>query len=321
MKQNGGGEECKTDGQFAARALYFDEPLRAALLRAEKSSGRIEQVHLRCGGACEAVGTRGSATLLCGNGTPFRVDEEMLTSLLSRLCGGSLYQRREQLACGGFATQSGVRVGVLGCPVYRDGKIYSFAELRSICLRYAAVQGEINIAPALAALRGESAALSAAPQKTAGKAALRSVLFFGPPGSGKTTLLRALIRALSVGEKHLRLCVADFSGELSCAAAPDCHADFFTGYRRYDAVVCAQRFFAPQVIVCDEIGDEKDSEALLRTQHSGIALIATAHGDSAAQLLRRPGIAALWRDGVFSSLVRLFRCEGGIGCETEAVFA
>ena len=75
------------------------------------------------------------------------------------------------------------------------------------------------------------------------------------------------------------------------------------------------------MIVCDEIGDEKDSEALLRTQHSGIALIATAHGDSAAQLLRRPGIAALWRDGVFSSLVRLFRCAGGIGCETEAVFA
>lgn len=276
---------------------------------------------MRCGGAAEAVGAKGSATLLRADGTPFQVDEEMLTSLLSRLCGGSLYQRRDQLACGGFATQSGVRVGILGSPVYRDGEIHSFAGLRGLCLRYAAEQGEINIAPALAALRGETAAAGDAMQKSAGKAALRSVLFFGPPGSGKTTLLRALIRSLSVGEQHLRLCVADFSGELFCAAAPDCHADFFTGYRRYDAVVCAQRFFAPQVIVCDEIGDEKDSEALLRTQHSGIALIATAHGDSAAQLLRRPGIAALWRDGVFSSLVRLFRCAGGIGCETEAVFA
>lgn len=244
----------------------------------------------------------------------------MLSSLLSGLCNGSLYQHRPQLVSGGFATQAGVRIGVLGSPVYRAGELISFARLQGLCLRYPAVQTKIDIASALAVLRGDAPV----PKKHTGQAeqkVVRSVLFFGPPGSGKTTLLRGLIRSLSKGPQHLRLCVADFTGELLSASDPACHADFFVGYRRYDAIVCAQRFFAPQVIVCDEIGDEKDSEALFRTQHSGIALLATAHGKSAEQLLRRPGIASLWKSGVFSSLVRVFRCAGGIGCETEAVFA
>lgn len=86
---------------------------------------------------------------------------------------------------------------------------------------------------------------------------------------------------------------------------------FFVGYRRLDGIVRAQRFFAPQVIVCDEIGDTEDAEALIRTQHGGVTLLATAHGDTVQTLLRRPGLHALWKSGVFDAYVKVHRAANG----------
>ena len=74
----------------------------------------------------------------------------------------------------------------------------------------------------------------------------------------------------------------------------------------------AVRSLSAQVILCDEIGGEEAPE-LLDAVNGGVPVIATAHGNRAEDLLRRPGMAALHRAGVFGAYVGLSRQSGGDG--------
>ncbi len=66
----------------------------------------------------------------------------------------------------------------------------------------------------------------------------------------------------------------------------------------------------PQVIAMDEIGDETEAEALQRAVGCGVAILASAHGENAADAARRPGCRALLRAGVFRRCVTV-SCRGG----------
>ena len=78
------------------------------------------------------------------------------------------------------------------------------------------------------------------------------------------------------------------------------------------------RAFSPQVIVCDEIGNDEEADAILRAQAGGVPMIATAHADSLSSLLRRPCFARLYENGVFSQYIRVYPRPGGFGFRREA---
>ncbi|MBR5870208.1 MAG: hypothetical protein IKZ09_04160 [Clostridia bacterium] len=276
----------------------------------------ITDIRLRAGSCSSLSYLRGGQA----GHLPFaglRLCEEALRTVLSRLCAGSVHVYDEGLLRGYFSPQMlpGVRVGAAGRLLSAGSKPERLQNLTSLCIRLPhAVSVSTDVSRYLAAvIRGGDVGNDGDVRHAEGRG-LSSVLFYAPPGEGKTTLLRCLIRSLCASDVPggpISAAVLDSSEELCGAGSDDCTVDRFCGYPRGLAMEIATRAFAPQVIFCDEIGSEAEAEEILRAQACGIPLIATAHADTLASLLRRPCFARLYENGVFARYIRLRR--GGDG--------
>ena len=141
---------------------------------------------------------------------------------------------------------------------------------------------------------------------------IKSVLIVGEPSSGKTTLLRdAAFRLSSEEFGFLRVCIVDERKEI--ASTYDGYAtnkigvscDVLDGYPKADGMMIALRAISPSIIVCDEIGDEKDVYAIQKVANAGVKLLATIHSNSFSQLLKRPQFIRLMDTGAFDVAVVL----------------
>ena len=83
--------------------------------------------------------------------------------------------------------------------------------------------------------------------------------------------------------------------------------DLLTGYPKAAAIELATRVMNPQVIICDELGGEAETRALLSATNAGVPVIATAHAASTKGLLSRPTIKALHDNRVFDAYVGITR--------------
>ena len=124
---------------------------------------------------------------------------------------------------------------------------------------------------------------------------LQNTLILSPPGAGKTTLLRDVVRQVSNGNRY----------------GPGLQT----------------------AVVVDEIGDREDLEALRYVMKCGCRILATVHGSSPEDLKKKPVLAEMVREGMFSRYVALSRrlgpgtveavCDGelrllaGKGCQNE----
>ena len=127
------------------------------------------------------------------------------------------------------------------------------------------------------------------------------------PGVGKTTLLRAVTREAA---RDWRTVAVDTRGELAPSLdGSELRLDILSGYPRDVGLEIAVRCMAAQVAVCDEIGGAKDARAVLSAANHGVPLVATAHADTVAGLLRRADIRALHRAGVFGAYVGIERAK------------
>lgn len=133
----------------------------------------------------------------------------------------------------------------------------------------------------------------------------KSMLIIGAPGSGKTTLLRDLIRQRS--EKG-SVAVVDERGELfppGSGFSKGRRTDIMTGCPKVLGVERVLRSMGPAVIAVDEITSEKDCKALLNALWCGVAVLATAHAASVAELKSRPIYRPLVECGVFDTVIVL----------------
>lgn len=295
----------------------FSNEIRQAIALCGADPDGISDIRLRAG-TCSAVSYISGGQVHTAPLLHLSLGEEDLRTVLGRLCGGSVHVYDEGLRQGFFSPQSlcGVRVGAAGRLLAEGGRPIRLQRLTSLCIRLPHAPLSVGGSPSLADIvRAKELPLayrrSTAPQEPA--AMLRSTLIYAPPGVGKTTLLRALLRDLSsvgIAAAPLSAAVLDSGEEVMAGDFSDCTADRFSGYPRGLAMEIATRAFAPQVLLCDEIGSEAEAEEILRAQACGVPLIATAHADSLSALLRRPCFARLYEYGVFSRYLRLFRGEG-----------
>ena len=79
------------------------------------------------------------------------------------------------------------------------------------------------------------------------------------------------------------------------------------GYPRASGVEIATRTLSAQVILCDEIGDTEEAMSLVSAHHGGVPLVATAHGGTVDELLRRTGLRLLHEAGLFGAYVGIRR--------------
>jgi len=260
--------------------------------------GQVEEIRLRAG--------RMATLTMGGENIPTSVvlDSEDLTAILTRLCGGSLYAYAQTINRGYVTLPGGIRVGVAGRAVCEGSEIIGVCELSGLCIRIPHRHEQVG---------GEICRLLR--RLNAGETAPQGVLIYAPPGEGKTTLLRAVAAGMAGedGDLPLRTVVVDTRGELSFSCDdPGLCLDVLRGYPRARGVEIATRTLSAQLIICDEIGDTEEAMALISAHHGGVPLVATAHGGSVAELMRRTGLRLLHEAGLFGVYVGIRRNrEGG----------
>ena len=282
-------------GQHAAARGIPEQVLRllpAALAEEIRRAGDAgaEQLDLHVDGLC---------TLTIDGRT--RCLEAQLTApqaraLIEALCDGSTYAAADTIRAGYLSLPGGVRVGVCGHARREGGRLLDIDEVGTFVFRFPhAVSLEVGF------LRG---LLRSHPG--------RGVLVWSPPGVGKTTFLREAIRLFAARPHPWRVAAVDTREEL-CAplsGEPLCLHSLL-GYARGEGIAIATRTLAAQLIVCDEIGGREEAEAMREALGAGIPLLASAHGGSLSEVLARPGLRELCRDGIFGSFLGLSRPAGG----------
>ena len=127
----------------------------------------------------------------------------------------------------------------------------------------------------------------------------QSLLLMGPPGIGKTTALREIARVLA-DDLERRVVVIDTSNEI--AGDGDIPHPAIGRARRmqvarpelqHQVMIEAVENHMPEVIVIDEIGTEREARAARTIAERGVQLVATAHGNELANLIKNPTLCDL----------------------------
>ena len=126
-----------------------------------------------------------------------------------------------------------------------------------------------------------------------------SLLLMGRPGVGKTTALREIARVLA-DDLGKRVVVIDTSNEI--AGDGDIPHPAIGRARRmqvarpelqHQVMIEAVENHMPEVIVIDEIGTELEAQAARTIAERGVMLVATAHGNELANLVKNPTLSDL----------------------------
>lgn len=252
----------------------------------------INEIRLRTGAPLSLTTAKANLfineqSFVCAVENAVCVTEDEMRECVSKLTLSSVYAFDETIRRGFIPLQNGCRAGVCGETVCENENIKSVPSITSVALRVS------RFVPFAAAELCRKL-----------KKELRGTLVFSPPGGGKTTFLRSAAYLLSTGKDALRVGLADERRELYVPEMRRCLIDTVSGCPKAAAVELLTRTMSPQVIICDEIG-ANGAEELLAAQNSGVCLIASCHGSCVEEIMRRPQIALLVKNGVFSQAVKL----------------
>ena len=191
----------------------------------------------------------------------------------------------------GFVTApNGNRVGIAATAVEKDGTVTAIRDVQSLNIRIAreergCARGVLN---------------------TLFVGRLPSIIVAAPPGGGKTTVLRDLARALSggFGGRYRKVSIVDERGEFG-GFSPGVNTDVLTGFGKKKGIEIAVRTLSPELIVCDEIADDAEVDAIKAGFSSGVAFAVSVHIRDAEDLVHKSIIKKLYLTGEFDYVVLL----------------
>jgi len=251
---------------------------------------QIDEVRLRVGRRASVTSGARNVMLDCV------LDRAYMDEIFEEICDSSLYAHADTINCGYITLPSGVRVGVVGRASVVGDRVIGVYDVSALCFRLPRRILRVG-APVCGLL-----------ERFAGEC---GVLVYSPPGQGKTTLLRSVAARLASGSEPWRVLVIDSRGELSFSLDDsELCVDVLAGYPRALGLEIAARSMNAQLIVCDEIGEVGEAQAIIAAQNCGAPLLATAHASSLEGLLRRTGIRMLHEARVFGAYVGIKRTVG-----------
>lgn len=224
--------------------------------------------------------------------------ESDLLRTLEKATGASLHTAAPALSRG-FLNVHGLRIGVCGDMLWKDGASQGFRGYSSLAIR----------------VPRECRGICDSAIQSLYTDGFQNTLILSPPGGGKTTALRELIRRLS--DRGTRICVCDERGEISASEGTSPgfdlgrHTDVLSGCPKAAAAMMLLRGMAPQIIAMDEITQREDVDAVREITGCGVGLLATAHAATVGDLQRRPLYCELLALGCFQAVLVISLCGEG----------
>lgn len=272
---------------------------RALSHLSEKVKSEVQEIRLRIN--CPVVLHLGEGMyFIFKDGTLTKVAGENLLiatadnirNTFNKICNYSVYSYQKEIVNGFITIKGGHRVGICGTAIYNKN-IENIKDITSLNFRIArSIPGISDTV-----LKNVNAGFS-------------GILIVGAPCSGKTTLLRDIARNLSIGKfsSAKKVVVIDERGEFSGMHRGEPqndlgYCDILYGYSKKDGIEHSIRCLSPEIIVCDEIGNESDVKAIESGVNSGISFIASAHVSGREGITKKTALKGLFSKGVFDTVV------------------
>ena len=217
-----------------------------------------------------------------------KVSISEINAVFSALCEYSVHTFRNEICEGFITSEGGIRTGICGTAVYSEGKIYTVKDISALNIR---IPHEI---------KGIS-------EKIVTFIENGGILIIGPPCCGKTTLLRDFSAAAS---ENYNVTIVDERMEIAgtCGGIPYFNigrSSVLNGFIKSDGIKSAVRSMAPEIIVCDEFGDEKDVSSAFFAMKSGVKIVASMHAYDEKDFIKKPCFKTIAEAEIFRTFIFL----------------
>ncbi|MDE5984107.1 MAG: hypothetical protein K2H13_02490 [Eubacterium sp.] len=219
------------------------------------------------------------------------IDDESFDFITDRLCNRSYHTNMHTMIDGYITSKSGSRIGISSTAVYKDNCISSVKDINSINIRIAKEHKDCS-RKILNLLYAQSTP---------------SIIVAGAVLSGKTTFLRDFSKLLSSGfaGKYRKVSIVDERCEIASGFDIGINTDVLTGYEKAKGIEIATRTLSPDIIVCDEIGNISELNAIKYGFSTGISFAVSVHMKSEKELLRNHIVNELIATGEFDYIILL----------------
>lgn len=251
---------------------FFPDYIRSKEILEDKILESIQEIRIRVGQPICVRSYKDEKFL------SYIVKTEDVLKILENFSNNSIYSVQNEINTGFLTIKGGHRVGVTGTCIFENNNIKNIKYISSLNIR---VAREVN------------GCSNNVLKIINNKKSFNNTLILSPPGCGKTTILRDMIRQLSDGSdfcKSYNIGLVDERSEIAAMykgvpqnnigkrtdVLNNCHKDI--------GMKMLIRSMGPQIIATDEIGGEKDEEAMFHAIYSGVKLLLTAHGDKLSDI-------------------------------------
>lgn len=218
--------------------------------------------------------------------------------ILNQLSEYSLYRMEEELRNGFITIEGGHRVGIAGGIITADQKVKAIQPVSFFNIRIA--KQKKGCADALMPYIYDGA--------------YHHTMILGAPQSGKTTIIRDICRQIASGShsnRSKKVTIIDERSEIAASirGVPQhdigMRTDVLDACPKAEGMMMAIRTLSPDILVVDEIGAEKDVEAIIEASQAGVKVICTIHANDMADLFRRPTMKKFLQESIFERFLLL----------------